>query len=546
MPSEVAATSTRSHPNLLSHPPEIVLEIYSWATFHRYYNVDTTYLEPRGTLLSHICRPLRSLAISSQSLWDAVPVYRSPSWTEVCLARASTAPLHIDLKAYHDDKEHLNANTLVLPHLSRAKYLRLDVEFNYTSVNDELTRIFEALTSSSMPFLETLDICFDTIDFDDRQYSCIYLPQPLFNGVPPMQLKHLRLRQAGTMRSNLPATMPVSAFSSDLRSLDLYNSRLWENVDEMVQFFQTVPLLENLEYTLTRWDSHLFDTSPSQTYPPRCVRMKHLETFITMEHAQFSAAMAVFTYLALPSHATLIIDLDPDDDHWIGGHHAHFASYLTLGTQAMHEHFAGAIAAGEHYDRLHIEKHTLSPQNFDDEVAPARLLHHLPEPSCLRFDMPIIEENLHSQACAMYLSLPIFAQVTQLSVTDLTNFDIWVALGQYKDVHSLFLRKDALPSFVMFNALPPAEGHFLFPALDEIHIADYDFSLKRLDEGSSFTITLEIAFGQYVGPGKRTVVYVDRQTCAGAQPVVNWLQEMFGEDSIVFDPVPDEEWPADE
>ncbi|KZV70335.1 hypothetical protein PENSPDRAFT_685589 [Peniophora sp. CONT] len=352
MPQEITVTTSIS--GFLNLPPEVILEIYSWATLDRYDDADLTRRSPRGTLLSHICRSLRSLAISSQGLWDYVPLCLSAPWTELCLARAPTAPLRINLRAYLDDEEHQASNTLVLPHLSRARYLRLYVEFNYDTVNDELTRIFEAFTSFSMPLLGTFDVCFETIDFEDRNYSCLNLPQPLFSGVPPAQLKHLILRQAATLRSTLPATMPISAFSTVLRSLDLYNSHLWKNVDEMVQFFQTIPLLEKLAYTLTGFDRHLFDTTPSQSHSPRCVRMDHLQTFETTEYALFSAAMAVFTYLALPPRATIVMFVDNDAD-WIG-EHSTFENYVTLGAQVMREHFATAIAAGEHYDCLHINE----------------------------------------------------------------------------------------------------------------------------------------------------------------------------------------------
>ncbi|VDB93535.1 unnamed protein product [Peniophora sp. CBMAI 1063] len=547
--TELNSVSEHKTAGLLSLPSELILEIYAWATLCHYNDANATVGPPRGALLSQICRPLRRLALSSQNLWDHVPRRSSPELTELCLSRASTAPLHMDLHCHFDDSQDFAAKKLALPHLSRARYLRLYVEFKfeYKTVNEALTLIYDALTSSPTPLLETFDVEFDTIDFADRNYSCIYLPQPLFHGAPPTQLNYLRLRQAGMLRYPPPPTMPMSAFSSAVRSLNLHNSHLWGDVDEMVEFFMTIPLLEKLEYTLVSRDNRLFEASPSRRHSPRCVRMDRLESFITGELSIFNASMAVFTYLAMPSRTQLILYLDREDDWGMdSATHAYDSPYVELGEQALREHFAAAVAAGEYYDHLHVDDvaHTISPQcpddDDDDESLPDLHLRLLPPPHRLCLDIPVVREELKMQAYGMYLSLPIFTQVSQICVTGLCGDEVWDNLEPYKDVQTLVLYGDALLSLVLHDLLPRGGRRFqLFPALRQIFIRNDDVSLRRLMHSTS-EVMYEYTFHTYLVARRQIVtVYIERSSCKGAEELAGWLRARFRKEQIVVYSMPE-------
>ncbi|KZV70336.1 hypothetical protein PENSPDRAFT_685590 [Peniophora sp. CONT] len=134
----------------------------------------------------------------------------------------------------------------------------------------------------------------------------------------------------------------------------------------------------------------------------------------------------------------------------------------------------------------------------------------------------------------MYLSLPIFTKVKQLSIKDLFDQDIMVALELYKDVRSLTLSGGALASFVARHAFSGPGGSVLFPALEEINIVDRKFPTAAVGD-DIFMMNMEVMLENYVSPETNTVVYIDSESCVGAQQVGEWLRKRLGEDRVVVE-----------
>ena len=222
------------------------------------------------------------------------------------------------------------------------------------------------------------------------------------------------------------------------------------------------------------------------------------------------------------------------DDAWAREPQYHMSSWSTLGAEAIRAHFADAIAAGEHYDHLRIDKHTLAPRYLDGKSSSTQRLQHLPPPRRLRLDVPLLSKDLRTRAAEMYLSLPIFTKVTELSFTDEVGHHLWVVLMEYKGVRSIRLGRGSFKTFLVSSMMLSEPGNILFPALKEIHVGEQDFTDMPLAAQNISTMVLQAAFKMYIGRGKKAVAVFHDSSCKEALPVVEWLQKKFGADNCLL------------
>ncbi|VDB83080.1 unnamed protein product [Peniophora sp. CBMAI 1063] len=434
-----------------------------------------------GTVLSGVCRRWRELATSSQELWSTLP-RRSATFTDLCLTRCTTAPLNVVIETLFLRMEDRRlAFRAIYPHCSRVKRLSLTVHesrlYRYETYPIELSELADAFQAQLPDALEDLALKLVTYP-GDAHGPPQHMPTEISGALLPPSLRLFACRNA-----ILPHDLHLKF--TNLRHVDFVRVEAWHNVEGMVAFFQSMPLLESFSHTNFISKNIHSMLTPGALPAPRSVRMKHLREFKMV--GLTVCAFAAFSCLDFPPSATLIIK---DDDPGFSNEFIltsglqltpRYRQFLARASSALHHHFAGAIARQVHYDAVRLDEDVISPlvahsessnATIDppyDNVLPTPGNLELQLPSIAGFDTPDYFPDLGAEI-AKYI-LPIFSAASVVELGD------WVEpceTDAFTSARTMILKSaSAMESF----SHGPCRT-----SLEHVHVVGVDFSESESDE----------------------------------------------------------------
>ncbi|KZV61254.1 hypothetical protein PENSPDRAFT_693579 [Peniophora sp. CONT] len=429
--------------DVASFPLELLAAIFSFLCTDKKDHWRSRRAPPSDIVApSHVCRRWRKASLSSWHLWAAWVPLLSLEWTRVCLDRSRSTLFNVlwDSSFIASSEEYRSAAHLVYPQMTRASTLTIQVKTPWPM-------------SSSETILRELGTAFVPLSAAAQNLSALVVE---FSGFHPSITEcngqTLVLHKVITMQKHPPGLLKLSLtrmtvsmshsrgfFCFNLRKLSLTDSHIWRNVDEMVEMFQSVPMLESFQYRLEapyRWqnrDGARFIPSRSEKYPLRCVRLPHLKSLILSGDSMFAINITIFSYLALPSNATLHLSQSARSSP---ARIQDIEDFIQMGRQTLYDHFAFADAHDAHFEALEVGDLVLSATadgpagrvlsyiGSDESKTRLSRLPHLPRR--IQFAIPEIEgeEPLdddrpqHDRLLGMILDLPAFAGTRCLSVQD--------------------------------------------------------------------------------------------------------------------------------
>ncbi|VDC02717.1 unnamed protein product [Peniophora sp. CBMAI 1063] len=478
MSFDLASSSASAQINRL--PNELLAEIFVRThDILSFYGDNPTYEGAAlCAFLSHVCRRWRSVAISCQYLWASLPC-KTEKWTKACLARAHSGPVALQFYTLPEDDFMASLSRETCNHLfdtipraiSLDAWLQLGeaVPAGILAHTDEVLR---ALLEHEAPLLEDLTIRFEEDNFEEEESNEPHILPSLFLEKTPSKLQHVYLEGCA-----LP--FPQTIFSAALTTLKLDFARIWTNMDQMVEFMRTVPLLKDFEYeNYGDPASYGFDPALSRVQPLRCVTLAHLRRCHVQ--AAFVVGIRMFSYLAFPPDASLCLSAYEARDTSYGQHYTdiELEGLIAFGSKALRAHYAGYMErTGRHYDSIEVGRNTLSHVSESrDELE-------------FGFGMPEVDapdaHRLRAAVAAMYLTIPVIAHTKMLVLhEDWEGFTLR-DLSYCKNVERLHIKGNALAIFA--KAL--SEGDMLdsasFPVCSEIIIGAADFSLPTREDAHS-------------------------------------------------------------
>ncbi|KZV67854.1 hypothetical protein PENSPDRAFT_653681 [Peniophora sp. CONT] len=439
-------------------PNELLAEIfghtYDMLTIERDGRVNGL---PTCVFLSHVCQRWRNVAIACQYLWAVLPC-RSREWTMTCLARVPSVPvaLRFNISWGTSDARLSEPRHLTFHMIPRARSLRawFDLDF-YERARSDTREVLDNLETHAAPLLKELEI--GLIQHSDSSWEDSYVPTDvpdLFKGKTPPKLRHILLDGCAIHRTS-------SIFSSVLTNIQIENSYIWRNMDEMIEFFRSVPLLESFIFSYPRNPTkHNFSTESSQRHPLRCVPLPKLQHFAV--DASFEATIRMFSYLAFSPNAMLRLMLsDNEPMNESEYNEADLEDLITRGAASVREHYAQCIRDERYHESVEIDYNRVTGPSFCLMI-----------PSALCDGIP----RLRAAAAAMYLSIPVFSNATTLIIRGPTDGFITRDLLCCEKVERMCLQGVApayLEALLLEGLLPSNE---LFPDCTEITIRDFNFA----------------------------------------------------------------------
>ncbi|VDB96583.1 unnamed protein product [Peniophora sp. CBMAI 1063] len=427
---------------------------------------------PPCMFLSHVCGRWRTVALACQELWSTFLPRKSVKWTEDCLGRCPSIPLEVSIDmnyAWVDGS--IEATALVMQHWARISNLRVRPAIYPSDTNaEELSEGSQAILETLFGFLARPTECLEALELDmscdfgvvNENWIPVALPQHLFGSLPPPRLHRLKLTLC-----RLPATPPLQLFAPSLRSLELVNAKAWPDIDTMVAYLQTVPLLESLTYQFWLESDDNFDCRPSRNHRARCVHLPNLRKLYL--NGLWTQNIAIFSYIAIPSRCDLASDyhaLVPIDD---SSSVATVMRLITIYNQALTEHLAPAISNGAFYSYVEISDYgvdaELETETRLEQIKRQKML--LPPELKGYFCLPLTEVDIIVQAAfRTFLTQPILTNADRLAF----NAEAWRhcpdAFDRYSAVREVLLEE--CEGMTAFTSALRLRGASLFPNLRRI------------------------------------------------------------------------------
>ena len=250
-------------------PPEVLSLIPD------YYDSDEGDSDQYSVTLTHVCRSWRDVFISRSSLWTRLNFFDVDK-TRTYIQRSQTFPLDMRLKEGKEGIGHLiDAFSLAIPHIRRAKFLAIDAEAFSES---NILRHFRC----NMPLLERLDI--------ENADAEAFIDTTVFSG-DLSSLRELRLYCVATC-------LPPKNLTN-LRDVSLMYCRPGFDVTQLLDFFESAPLLRAVKL-------RGLAQGPSGAPPDRTVSLPHLNTLdidVNMQHT------ILLNHLCIPAGTSLTLIL---------------------------------------------------------------------------------------------------------------------------------------------------------------------------------------------------------------------------------------------
>ncbi|VDB99121.1 unnamed protein product [Peniophora sp. CBMAI 1063] len=413
---------------------------------------------PPCAKLSHVNKRWRDIALTTQELWSTVP-RKSSEWTSICLLRAPSALLDVILTNDHlQDEGYRTAAVKALSAWPRIRSVRATLARYLTPEGplvDRSKSMFDALLGTlgaPNATLEQLHLNFTIDSGITGRWTPINLSNDLFGGQHPLHLSDIELSNCA-----LPRPPPPSLFGSGLRSLRLFNTQAWVDIDSMVKCLRAVPMLEKLVYRFSRSPAEGFDFEPSSVHQPRCIPLRHLKT---MSLGGFWVQnMAIFSYIAAPSQCHLEV-LHCEWDDFVDEMPEEAALELISGCAAtMKQHFMPATSQGVAFSSVIPFEFAVWAESNPADPAEASLLPHKLELALPQTGKPSIKRAVFD----MVVSQPVVTNTESLFFTA----DLWKLHPECFDLY-INVREIILNGYDDAEALVTAlrtRGATIFPVL---------------------------------------------------------------------------------
>jgi hypothetical protein len=271
-------------------PPELLAHIFSFVqrgVAHSSKNVDPDFefdkIASDWSRVMRVCTYFRAVAIQTPMLWDVQDFTRPASeWRDLCLSRAAEIPTCVFINQLsHGD------------HLRHAWKAVVEGDAVHADV------------LNTAPNLLILAIC---LNWRPTPFE---ITPSFFGGSP--SITHLSLHGVQLLLGKAP-DMPV------LRRLVLREIVADLDLEEMAEFFERTPLLENLSLHFIYLGSAREVVNESTVIPvPRRVSLPHLKTLL-LEDAPAEAS-AFVRLLSMPSTTLGIKVAETDDEIRITSNH---------------------------------------------------------------------------------------------------------------------------------------------------------------------------------------------------------------------------------
>ncbi|KZV64542.1 hypothetical protein PENSPDRAFT_656490, partial [Peniophora sp. CONT] len=523
-------------------PPEILGYIFQL--------INLEQLDRRGhdgapplTYVSHVCERWRQIALDMQELWARWPRYRTAdeNWTLLCCLRATSAPLDLN---WHIGSRYLPRVRHTLPHASRARSLDIHIYMDYTPDTCAFWHD-EALPALSVPFPLLEDFSFISTE-ESEDYHARHLVSSLFGGICPPRLGTIFLSFCEALQS-----CPI--YSASLQHLQVYNTRAWANVDDMIQLFQSIPKLESFEYALDSpyYNKYTFDPTPSQRYPLRAVTMDRLKSF-SLRESRFVPGITIFCYLALPANASISFCCTRHEEveEMDANELTQALEHMRLGTDALKQHFASALSQGmPYFHSIEIEAMYVRPLHHPDEEDRERL----PQFICLQAPLAHTRNMLiRAEPCLMTALQPVFLRASYIRLKWLGLrrhshrwYSLWINMHRYLRVTQLHLHGTNAVHFVDYLRIWERSAALsvpLFPLLKTIRLSDFDFTQKMSgwimdaqDDERPFAVQFGDATNKIYGSSSFFTCIAVGTSCKGYEEAVEQLRLCLGEDRVQLD-----------
>ncbi|KZV70619.1 hypothetical protein PENSPDRAFT_752420 [Peniophora sp. CONT] len=466
----MSSGSAKDSVNVSDLPAELLGSIFIWTADILGDSQYKVTKAPPCTYLSHVSRHWRNVALACQKLWSARLPRRSVEWTEICLSRCPSITLDVTIDAFYHEgyfKGGRKAAALVMQHWGRVRTLCMKPAL-YPLDMDEAERVLSEASQADLrtlfDFIAHPNENLEVLEFDFRldismmhDVVPIELPANLLSRQHPPRLRRLELAYCA-----LPRAPPTQLFSTSLRTLKLYNTRAWEDIDSMTQYFLAMPMLEHFEYEYDR-QNEAFDCSPSRSHSIRSVPMPHLKDIVLKGH--WLQNIAIFTYIAVPSDCSFqiifrgwdIIDGLPEDT---------VHEVIAMAKSALVQHFSPATSRDVFYSEVTIARYHMRariPAREDKQHSDASAL--LPPELDLAF--PATDDmGISKAAFDLFLSQPVLTRATRLYF----NAGLWLlspeVYEQYTSVRDLYLT--GCDDVWAFASALRSKGTALFPTLSRV------------------------------------------------------------------------------
>ncbi|KZV70625.1 hypothetical protein PENSPDRAFT_752425 [Peniophora sp. CONT] len=475
----MSSGSAKDPVNVSDLPAELLGSIFIWTADILGDSQHKVTKAPPCTHLSHVCRHWRNVALACQKLWSTRLPRRSVEWTEICLSRCPSIPLDVTIDAFYHEgyfKDGRKAAALVMQHWWRVRTLCMKPAL-YPLDMDEAERV---LSEASQANLRTL---FDFIAYPNENLEVleldfrldinmihdvlpIELPANLLSRQHPLHLHRIELAYCA-----LPRAPPTQLFAASLRTLKLYTTPAWEDIDSMMQYFRAMPMLEHFAYDYDRQDE-AFDYSPPQSHS-RSVSMPHLKDIVLKGH--WLQNIAIFTYIAVPSNCSLriifrgwdIIDGLPEDM---------VHEVIAMAKSALVQHFSPATSRGAFYSEVTISHHIRAKLPAQEDKQHCDVSALLPPELDLAF--PATDDaRIYKAALDLFLSQPVLTTATRFDF----NAGMWLlspeVYDQYASVRDLYLT--SYDDVWAFASALRSKGTALFPTLSRVILSNVTMSGGR-------------------------------------------------------------------
>ncbi|KZV65172.1 hypothetical protein PENSPDRAFT_142613 [Peniophora sp. CONT] len=540
----VLTQSEQSHIRVL--PSELLLEVFLWVEDLSFADITEAVdqFEPRIEgpppssawnagpppcwYLSHVCQLWRQLAIGCSTLWAHLPRHSS-DWTEVCLERSRTAPVHLHFEAWFEDALYDYAQRHAATCIPRARTISACLVRNGDASRDQtISMIIQALAHFAAPNICVLELEYrNDIPNDPEPYPA-ELPDVLTHGQTPTQLHTVRLE--GFLCRSTDAIL-----SSSITSLTLAHSSIWRNVDEMAELFRSMILLEHFSYVNTGDLIVGFDTAFSPRLPQRSISLPNLKNFSVQ--ADIQKATTIFAHLNLCSDCGVTISYHYHSESPLPDERVYdIANYIAVGGAAAQAHFASAADRGFSYARVAIYLNLLTGFLSDDEDADLG--------ACMQLPYYVRENGERITSAPTYLQIPVICRTTTLRIDKMLAGFMVSDLMCFGDIRSLELSEEAAAVFwgaLTGNSVNLSQSSVTpcrpFPALERVRIIRFNFvnwpgsCVDETDIPSDFARLLAGAIRKaYLALG--TFEYVSFEGCTIEEGDVEVFRSTLGYDHV--------------
>ncbi|VDC07021.1 unnamed protein product [Peniophora sp. CBMAI 1063] len=457
-------------------PPELLLRIF--LMIHQEYHWDPFEKAPPCSAVSHVCRQWRAVALGTSQLWTRIPLH-SASWTYQCLARSRDNYVEAVTKFLaYDDEAARQLLMLVCSELHRISKLLISTSTSYDDCEKLLDELYTALSSKPAPKLRELEISIsDDIDFDR---PLVILPNGMFASQKLLSLDKLAVESC-----EVTLSWSKSLIAPSLRCLQLVDGLAWRTVDEMVQFFELVPNLEELSIDTINPRICCFVTGVPPNHPRDSVSLTKLrDLHITTRYVEL---FTIFAHLLFPLGTDIYISLSECDTDLDGdAEELEILNTINLGRRAFRQHFAPAVDAGIGHPQLRITSHGLyCPCEFpgcphcdssrpppDDNDTSQAMTRRLTSRMTLPFCIPKSAPHLIRSSYAMILEQPVFQGTTSVCIAGILPPEAWSCLNIWTSVEELHITRLAKHALAGFVAAMHRQHFRLFPALRRLQIVN--------------------------------------------------------------------------